>query len=327
MKSLAVFRLELARSGRRDRSHWLRALYISLLATAVALAWVARNPAGMDWTEQEAMGRYLFRIFSWAQFALLNLAAPLTLAGAISEEKSRKTLPVLLSTGLSSLSISIGKLLGGLLPVMLLLLAGMPILFLLLSFGGLSLLELGTVSAFTLACACLGGACALLGSTFVRKTHIAFGWGLALPPFFFLLAELLTQHPERLEPLHAFFAVMQMAVVTPEEASPLFFSLATTASAIAACVAISACVLRRLTEHERKGFISSSLPWLGRRILFLPEPSTVPCFPQAGDNPVLIRETGSPWQAVRDGVRLATRLGLLALAAGKFVRWQLPDGS
>lgn len=162
---LAVIRLEFARLARRDRTFWVRTLYLSALCTVIAIAWAAIASGEVSWTRQETVGHRLFAVFSWAQFFLLNLASAVTLCGAVGEERTRRTLPVLLSWPLDMTGFATGKLLAGLLPVAQLLLAGLPVMFLLLIFGGLSQQEVVCASCLTLLAAALTGAAALYFSS------------------------------------------------------------------------------------------------------------------------------------------------------------------
>ncbi len=179
MSCRAIFSLELARTARRERTYWLRTLYVAFLSTVVALAWLAKSTGEASWSHQEHVGHGLFVIFAWVQFVLLNLAAPLSLCGAISEERSRATLPLLLSSPLTNLEIVVGKLFGGLIPVVLLLLAGLPIMFLLMVFGGLSHWEVLIAFGLTILSAVLAGAAALFFSSLTRTVYAAFAWTAA----------------------------------------------------------------------------------------------------------------------------------------------------
>lgn len=173
MRVLAVFLLELSRAARRERTYWLRTLYCATVSTVVALLWTTQTGDG-SWEQQQSIGRTIFVFFAWVQFALLNLAAPVSLCSAISEERNLRTLPALLSTRLSNMQIVIGKLSGGMISVGLLLLAGLPIMFLLLVFGGLSPEVVIATFALTVTCAAVGGAAALFFSSLVRTNYAAF---------------------------------------------------------------------------------------------------------------------------------------------------------
>ena len=70
------------------------------------------------------------------QFSLVILLTPAYTAGAIAEEKERKTLPFLLATDLRDREIILGKLMSRLLNLTLFILTGLPILSILQFLGG-----------------------------------------------------------------------------------------------------------------------------------------------------------------------------------------------
>src|SRR5262249_13105610 len=107
------------------------------------------------------------------QLILLLLATPVLTAGAVTDEKTRGTLQYLLTTDLPSWHIVVGKLLGRVTQVGLLVLTGLPLVCFLGVFCGvepLSLLALLLVSVmpiFALGCA------SLLASVWSRQTRDA----------------------------------------------------------------------------------------------------------------------------------------------------------
>ncbi len=107
------------------------------------------------------------------QILLLLLATPAFVAGSITDEKRRGTLPQLLTTDLDTRHILLGKLLGRTAQVLLLAVAGLPPFALLAGFGGvppLSILILCAVLAaplFALATA------SVLASVWCRQTRDA----------------------------------------------------------------------------------------------------------------------------------------------------------
>src|SRR5262249_54563592 len=70
------------------------------------------------------------------QHLLVSVLTPLMVAGALSEEKERRTLEFMLATDLRSREIILGKLAGRLANMTLFLLAGLPILSFLQLLGG-----------------------------------------------------------------------------------------------------------------------------------------------------------------------------------------------
>jgi len=120
----------------------------------------------------EFAGQFIV-MFMWQQLVLIMLATPAMSAGAITDEKERGTLQYLLSAGLTSTEIILGKLMARLVMVGNVFIAGIPFLFLMaglmgLSFGlALAIVLQGIAAAFALASA------SLLASVWARQTRDA----------------------------------------------------------------------------------------------------------------------------------------------------------
>src|SRR5258708_18530855 len=116
-----VFAYESARLARQGRVIVLRGIYVvGLLALLYAIV-----PATLEVAE-EALDHVAFefsRAFLLAQAAVVMLVTPLYVAGAIGDEKEKRSLDFLLCTPLSSREIVLGKLAARLLNLFGLLLA------------------------------------------------------------------------------------------------------------------------------------------------------------------------------------------------------------
>src|SRR5262249_59300437 len=84
------------------------------------------------------LGRFLFQVFVCVQLALLLFFSALSAASTIAQEKDRRTFILLLLTDLRNYEIVLGKLLGSLLQILLLLAGMVPILFLNILLGGVA---------------------------------------------------------------------------------------------------------------------------------------------------------------------------------------------
>ena len=82
-------------------------------------------------------GERFFAIYTVAQFSLLFLLTPSLVAGAVTEEKQRRTMDYLLTTELTHAEIVLGKLNARVLILFLLSLSGLPVLSLVQLFGGI----------------------------------------------------------------------------------------------------------------------------------------------------------------------------------------------
>ncbi len=149
---------DLLRMSRRGRYILLRCLYVILL---LALVWwvyqahfgyrAAHTPNDPRlWMEGGARVNYeasaqqiarfaehFFGVFMAVQFLLIVIVTPASTAGAIAEEKQRKTLEYILATDLANREIVFGKLIARLGNLTLFLLAGLPVISLMLFLGGI----------------------------------------------------------------------------------------------------------------------------------------------------------------------------------------------
>lgn len=125
----------------------------------------------VGWSDTVTLGdnahfaQFLFQIFTLLQLSIMPFFAAFAAATAITQEKDRRTFLLLLLTDLRSWEIVLGKLLGSLLPIVLLLLGMLPVLTLLMLLGGIALFQVLkatlVIAAAALAAAALGNLLAL----------------------------------------------------------------------------------------------------------------------------------------------------------------------
>ena len=101
------------------------------------------------------------------------ILAPASTAGAISLEREKQTLDLLATTPISSLAIVLGKLLSALSWILLLLLASIPVVALVFTFGGVSPDDVVRAYVVLLATAFAFGAIGLFVSALVTRTQAA----------------------------------------------------------------------------------------------------------------------------------------------------------
>jgi ABC-type transport system involved in multi-copper enzyme maturation permease subunit len=162
-----IFNREWLTVPRRARHYVVRSAYLGLLWVLGLTAWQAT----IGWTETATLGdnaRFgllLFQLFTFVQLLLLLFFAALSGASAITQEKDRRTFVLLLLTDLRNYEIVLGKLLGSLLQIGLLLAGMIPVLVFLLLLGGVSPLQVTqavlVLAATALAAGSLGGLVAL----------------------------------------------------------------------------------------------------------------------------------------------------------------------
>jgi ABC-type Na+ efflux pump permease subunit len=130
---------DLVRTARRTRFVVIRTLYALLLA--VVLCWLflilcLETGWSVPSSRMSPFATGFFYTFMAVQFVTVVLLTPAYTAGAVAEEKERKTLEYLLATDLRNREIVLGKLVARMLNLSLLLLAGLPILGFLQFLGG-----------------------------------------------------------------------------------------------------------------------------------------------------------------------------------------------
>jgi len=131
-----------------------------------------------------------------AQMVLVAVIAPAYAASALSEEKDRQTLPLLLATDLTDREIVWGKAVGRVLFVLMAVLSGVPVLMVTLFLGGVDLGLLASGYALTVGtavlCAAIGASAACQSpdsrSALVRAytQSVVFVGGTLIPPFVLL---------------------------------------------------------------------------------------------------------------------------------------------
>jgi ABC-type Na+ efflux pump permease subunit len=162
-----IFNRELLTVPRRDRHYVARAAYLGALWVVALTAWLAT----LGWARSATLGEtarfgpVLFQLLTFVELALFLFFAALSAASAVAQEKDRRTFVLLLMTDMRDYEIVLGKLLGSLLPIALLLSASVPLLMLLLLLGGIALDQVVQavviVAATALAAGSLGGLIAL----------------------------------------------------------------------------------------------------------------------------------------------------------------------
>jgi ABC-type transport system involved in multi-copper enzyme maturation permease subunit len=154
---------DLVRSARRSRTFLVRTGYLSILLLVLCwmyFAWVPHGHVGgpIHSSQIAEFSMLFFATFMAAQLVLVIILTPAYTAGAIAEEKERKTLEFILATDLRNREIVLGKVVSRMAHLSLFLLAGLPVLSAVQFVGGFPPLALllgyaGTgVTMASLAC-------------------------------------------------------------------------------------------------------------------------------------------------------------------------------
>lgn len=159
-----VFTREAATAPRRARLYLLRGLYPAVLLLLMCTAWLVLAGTQMlrNVGDFARFGAILFQLLAVLQFALAFFFSALLTAGAVSQEKDRRTLVLLLMTRLTNHELVLGKFAAALLVVFALLAAAAPLFMLAALLGGVSFGQIARVFAVTAATALAAGA---VGST------------------------------------------------------------------------------------------------------------------------------------------------------------------
>jgi ABC-type transport system involved in multi-copper enzyme maturation permease subunit len=155
---------EVLTAPRPLRYYLWRASFCCFLFILLWTAWQSLM-GWQDVRELGVMARFggiLYVMFAMLQLTLMLFFAPLFTAAAISYEKDRRTFTLLLMTDLSDLEIVLGKLVAGLLNILMILAASIGLVFLCAFFGGISFGQVANLFAVTAASGVAGGALGLL---------------------------------------------------------------------------------------------------------------------------------------------------------------------
>jgi ABC-2 type transport system permease protein len=161
-----------ARQRMRERRGWiLPSLYLLVLGAVVALFYylsTTENRNAQGWQ----VGVTLFIASAYAQLLVLLFLAPIFSAGALTIEKEQRTLASLLTSLLSSRQICWGKGAASLMYVVLLMIAGLPVISAVFAYGGVGLWDVGIVMLTTFVIlASISSISLYWSSAFRRSVH------------------------------------------------------------------------------------------------------------------------------------------------------------
>jgi ABC-type transport system involved in multi-copper enzyme maturation permease subunit len=179
---LPLLARELTEIASRSRTYWLRVVYAALLFLAAYLQFHDILQSGGGRFAMLGHGRRMFETLLGLQFAGIYLFMPIVGCSAITHEKERNSLSLLLLTRLGPTTIVLEKLLSRLVPMFVFLLLAMPLLALTYTLGGVTEFRLWAsiaimsltavqVAALTLMCSAY---CATTGSAFVASYALSF---------------------------------------------------------------------------------------------------------------------------------------------------------
>jgi ABC-2 type transport system permease protein len=173
---------EMRERFRTKKTVWMLALYL-LVMGAILLGFLYVTPMG---SASLGDNRNLFIMTALIQYAMICFIAPALSAGAISGERERQTLQVLLTTQLSPKSIVLSKLVTSLAFIFLLVVASMPLYSFVFLYGGISPEQLASLVFFFTVNIVFFGSLGLFCSTWIKRTGVSTitAYGIA---FFFVV--------------------------------------------------------------------------------------------------------------------------------------------
>src|SRR5205823_14582720 len=115
-------------------------------------------------------GLLVFQILAYVQLLLLLFFSALSAASTIAQEKDRRTFVLLLLTDLRNYEIVLGKLLGSLLQILLLLAAMVPVLAMIVLLGGIAPNQVGQAVLVLAATGLAAGSLGVLIALWREKT-------------------------------------------------------------------------------------------------------------------------------------------------------------
>jgi ABC-type transport system involved in multi-copper enzyme maturation permease subunit len=159
------------RQRMRDQRGWiLPSLYLAVIGTTIALVYYQQTRSTYRQLQGWEIGVALFMTVAYTQLVLLLLMAPIFSAAALTIEKEQRTLAGLLTTLLGPFQIWWGKFVASLMYVLLLLVAGLPVLSVVFAFGGVGLWEVGMATFTTMVILATISAMSLYWSSVFRRS-------------------------------------------------------------------------------------------------------------------------------------------------------------
>jgi ABC-2 type transport system permease protein len=187
MSSVSTMMVKELRSRFRGRRAFVvLTLYLAVLALIAYGAYSVVAPtarelsqfgggliAGGNPNASATVGQAIFTLLSVIQLLLVCFIAPALTAGAISLEREKQTLDLLVATPMRPGAIVIGKLLSALAFVVLMILAGIPVSALVLMYGGASIDDILRQQVVLFASAIGFGVIGLFFSALIKRTQTA----------------------------------------------------------------------------------------------------------------------------------------------------------
>lgn len=138
-----IFNREALTVPRHARHYLIRSLFLGLLLVTGVTFWQTLYGWGKTITlgDYSHFGVLFFQLLSFLQLTLVIFFSSLFAAAAVAQEKDRRTFVLLLMTDLRNYELVLGKLLGSLMQISILLVAALPVLGAAVLLGGTTFLQ------------------------------------------------------------------------------------------------------------------------------------------------------------------------------------------
>lgn len=168
MKLNPVYKKELKTSVRTAKMSWTILVYNAILAVIGLLAFYAcfANRSRIDYSDILII--YVF--IACLEFGLILFVVPALTSSAISGEREKQTLEILLTTTMKPLQIITGKLCASISQIVLLVLSSLPVLSLVFTVGGIRIQDLFMLMLICIVTAVFVGSIGIFYSTVFKRT-------------------------------------------------------------------------------------------------------------------------------------------------------------
>ena len=180
-----VLRRELLTALRSYKAFILQFLYLAILGAIVWLAWPTEQI-----TSRDALTRTLFHTFGMSQLVLLSIMAPAFAASAMTIEKERRCIDLLMTSPIRPGTILMGKYMSSVVYLFLTLVSTAPVIAVVMWLPGLGPLEIAGLYILLFSVAAAFGMVGLTCSVFFARsqTSLSITYMLVLPMALILFA-------------------------------------------------------------------------------------------------------------------------------------------
>ncbi|MBW1877384.1 MAG: ABC transporter permease [Deltaproteobacteria bacterium] len=174
--SAALLLRDAARAARRWHTYALRAAFSAFLfGIVLAIIWLLTMAQSkwFDPTDLAWAARGMFVTFGVVQVLLAALIAPFAVARAVIEEREQNTIDLLMLTHLEARQILVAKVLARVLVLLSVILGALPVLGLVVTLGGVSVVEVVAVTVHAMTTVLVLGVLGAFFAVFTRSPVIA----------------------------------------------------------------------------------------------------------------------------------------------------------